>query len=76
LQSASRSLLARMAPPEHMSEFFGFFAFSGKVTAFAAPLIIGIVASMTGSLQIAMSVILLFLFSGLIIMGFVRTNSL
>ena len=40
LQSASRSLLARMAPPEHMSEFFGFFAFSGKVTAFAAPFVV------------------------------------
>jgi len=75
LQSASRSLLARMAPPSHMSEFFGFFAFSGKITAFAAPLIIGFLADTTGSLQIAMSVILLFLLSGLVVMGFVRTET-
>ncbi|NJM34677.1 MAG: hypothetical protein HC850_08165 [Rhodomicrobium sp.] len=74
LQSASRSLLARMAPKDRMSEFFGFFAFSGKVTAFAAPFIIGLIADMTGSLQTAMSVILVFLFAGLFIMSFVRTN--
>ncbi len=74
LQSASRSLLARMAPPEQMTEFFGFFAFSGKVTAFAAPLIIGILADFTGSLQIAMSVILAFLFAGLAIMSCVETG--
>jgi UMF1 family MFS transporter len=68
LQSASRSLLARMAPPEHMSEFFGFFAFSGKVTAFAAPFMIGIIADTTGSLQTALSVILVFLLVGLALM--------
>jgi UMF1 family MFS transporter len=72
LQSASRSLLARMAPPEHMSEFFGFFAFSGKVTAFAAPFVIGLVAEISGSLQIALSVIMLFLVSGLVLMSLVR----
>jgi UMF1 family MFS transporter len=72
LQSASRSLLARMAPAEHMSEFFGFFAFSGKVTAFAAPLVIGTISAATGSLQIAMSAILAFLFTGLVLMMFVK----
>ncbi len=74
LQSASRSLLARMAPEEHISEFFGFFAFSGKVTAFAAPFVIGLVADMTGSLQTAMSVILVFLTVGLVLMSLVRTD--
>ena len=37
VQAASRSLLARLAPPEKLTQFFGLFAFSGKVTAFAAP---------------------------------------
>jgi UMF1 family MFS transporter len=74
LQSASRSLLARMAPLENLSEFFGFFAFSGKVTAFAAPLAVSVVADSTGSLRIGMSAILLFLFGGLILMVQVRTE--
>lgn len=73
LQSASRSLLARMAPEENMTEFFGFFAFSGKVTAFAAPFLIALIADMTGSLQTAMSMILVFLTVGLAVMSSVRT---
>jgi UMF1 family MFS transporter len=56
-----------------MSEFFGFFAFSGKVTAFAAPFMIGIIADTTGSLQTALSVILVFLLVGLALMIRVRT---
>jgi MFS transporter, UMF1 family len=75
LQSASRSLLARMAPAEHMSEFFGLFAFSGKATAFAAPLIIGTISGATGSLQLGMSAIVLFLFAGLAVMSFVEYES-
>ncbi len=74
LQSASRSLLARLAPEEHMSEFFGFFAFSGKVTAFAAPFVVALVSDTTGSLQIAMASILVFLFAGLAVMGMIRTG--
>ena len=36
-------MLARMCPPDKVTEFFGFFSFSGKITAFAAPLAIGAV---------------------------------
>lgn len=76
LQSASRSLLGRLAPPEHMSEFFGFFAFSGKVTAFAAPFVVALVSDTTGSLQIAMASILVFLLAGLAVMGMIRSGGL
>jgi MFS transporter, UMF1 family len=41
-QSASRSLLARFVPEEKENEFFGFFAFSGKATAFLGPLLFGL----------------------------------
>lgn len=74
LQAASRSLLARMAPAEHMSEFFGFFAFSGKITAFAAPILIATVTTLTGSQRIGMSVILGFLGLGLALMTLVRVQ--
>lgn len=37
IQSASRSYLAKVAAPEKRAEMFGFFAFSGKATAFAGP---------------------------------------
>jgi hypothetical protein len=43
IQASSRTLLAGMCPPGKTTEFFGFFSFSGKITAFAAPLVIGAV---------------------------------
>ncbi len=43
-QSASRSLMARFVPPKHEAEFFGFFAFSGKVTSFLGPALLGVLA--------------------------------
>lgn len=41
-QSASRSLMGRFCPPDKRNEFFGFFAFSGKATAFVGPLLFGL----------------------------------
>ena len=63
-QSASRSLLARLAPPERTAQFFGLFAFSGKVTAFFAPLMIALVTQISGSQRLGMSAVLLFLVVG------------
>jgi UMF1 family MFS transporter len=39
-QSASRSLMARFSPKDKQNEFFGFFAFSGKITAFLGPFLL------------------------------------
>ncbi|WP_340148685.1 MFS transporter [uncultured Sneathiella sp.] len=71
-QAASRTLIARMAPPEKAGEFFGLFALSGKATAFVAPLMIGIVTSATGQQRPAMIVIFILLMIGAALMSFVR----
>ena len=68
LQAASRSYLARLAPPDMMTEFFGLYAFSGKITAFAAPLLVGLVTAGTGSQRAGIAVILLFLAGGFVLM--------
>ncbi len=73
VQAASRSLLGRMAPKEKMTQFFGLFAFSGKVTAFMAPLLVATVTSATGSQRIGMASIVGFLLVGMALMAFVRT---
>ncbi|MEQ9126450.1 MAG: MFS transporter, partial [Alphaproteobacteria bacterium] len=39
-QTASRSLMARMAPPGMATEMFGLFALSGKATAFLGPALV------------------------------------
>ncbi|MFH1762954.1 MAG: MFS transporter [Gemmatimonadota bacterium] len=36
-QAASRSLMSRFVPDHQQAEFFGFFSFSGKATAFLGP---------------------------------------
>lgn len=74
LQAASRSLLARMAPRDRLSEFYGFFAFSGKATAFAAPILIGALTMWSGSQRAALSVILVLLGLGLVLMLFVNVK--
>ena len=51
-----------------MTEFFGLFAFSGKITAFAAPLLVGLVTAASGSQRAGIAVILLFLGGGLALM--------
>ncbi|MBW7470803.1 MFS transporter [Marinobacter sp. F4218] len=68
LQSASRSHLARVAPPHLQTQMFGLFAFSGKATAFAGPLLVGWVTAITDSQRWGMSTILVFLLIGFVLM--------
>lgn len=68
VQAASRSLLARLAPPDKVTQFFGLFAFSGKVTAFFAPFLIATVTATTGSERAGMSAIAFFLIAGMTLM--------
>lgn len=74
LQAASRSLLARMAPPDEMTQFFGLFAFSGKITAFMAPFLIALVTGVTQSQRAGVAVIIGFLLIGLALMARVRAR--
>lgn len=74
IQAASRTLLARMTPSEKTTEFFGFFSFSGKITAFAAPLAIGVVTAATGSQRLGIGTSLVFLIGGLLLLQRVRVK--
>lgn len=72
VQAASRSLLARLAPPDQITQYFGLFAFSGKVTAFLAPFLVATVTLATGSQRIGMAAITVFLIAGMLLMLPVR----
>lgn len=63
-QAASRSLLARFAPKDRQTEFFGFFALSGKFTAFLGPAVLGIVTQAAGSQRAGMATVLVFFLVG------------
>lgn len=71
-QAISRSLLARMAPPELQIQMFGFFAVSGKATAFMGPLLVGWVTLWTSSQRLGMSSILLFFLVGIAVLSGVK----
>jgi MFS transporter, UMF1 family len=63
-QSASRAMLASFTPAGKQGEFFGFFAFSGKLASVAGPLLYGVVLAATGSFRLAMASILVFFIVG------------
>ncbi|HCL28686.1 MAG TPA: MFS transporter, partial [Candidatus Latescibacteria bacterium] len=69
-QAASRSLLGRFVPPQMENEFFGFYAFSGKATAFAGPFLLGVLTEAFASQRAGISIVILFLVSG----GFLLTR--
>ncbi len=69
-QAASRSLLGRFVPPGKESEFYGFFAFSGKAMAFLGPLLLGIATAAFQSQRAGVATILgFFLLGGLVLAG-------
>ncbi len=70
-QSASRSLMARFVPPDSENQFFGFFAFSGKLTAFVGPFLLGVLTDITGSQRVGISVVILLFLAGIGLLAFV-----
>jgi MFS transporter, UMF1 family len=74
LNASSRSLMARLAPADRVTQFFGLFAFSGKVTSFIAPLAVAALTAATGNQRYGVGIVLLFLLAGLLIMLNVRAE--
>ena len=64
-QAASRSLMARLAPPEMTTEMFGLYALSGKATSFIGPAVLAWVTAAFASQRAGMATILVFLTVGL-----------
>ena len=72
LQAASRTLLIRMAPKDRITQYFGLFALTGKVTSFIGPLLIGIVTAVTASQKAGMAVLVVFFVAGLALLSRVK----
>lgn len=70
VQAASRSLMARLSPLNKSTEMFGLYAFSGRVTSFVGPWLLGIMTIHFHSQRAGMStVILFFIVGGLLMLG-------
>lgn len=64
--SSSRTMLARIAPPSMIAEFFGLYTLTGRATAFLAPLTIGAVTHFTQDQRSGLMVIFVFIALGFI----------
>lgn len=73
-QAASRSMMARLAPKEMTTEFFGLYALSGKATAFLGPFLLALAVDATGSQRWGMATIIPFFVIGLILLWRVRVK--
>ncbi|MDX1740986.1 MAG: MFS transporter, partial [Rhodothermales bacterium] len=62
--SASRSLMGRFVPDDKETEFYGFFAFSGKATAFLGPLMLGQLTGIFGNQRFGVAVVIFFFVVG------------
>ncbi len=67
-QAASRTYMARVAPKDLQNQMFGLLALSGKVTAFAGPLLVGWLTFFADSQRIGMSVIVVLFIVGFILL--------
>jgi len=68
-QSSSRSLMGRFTPEEKKNEFFGFFAFSGKATAFVGPFLLGALTVAFDSQRAGISIVFFFFLFGYFLLG-------
>ncbi len=68
VQAASRSFMARLAPPRRRTEFFGLYNFSGRATAFLGPLLVAWATRGFEDLTIGMATIVPFFVVGIVLL--------
>jgi UMF1 family MFS transporter len=73
-QAASRSLMGRFVPSSRQNEFFGFYAFSGKLTAFLGPLFLGLFTDFFKSQRAGVAVVFFFFLIGSLILSWVNES--
>ena len=71
-QAASRSLMARLSPPDLETEMFGLYAMTGKSIAFLGPFLFGQLTLAFDNQRIGMSTIMLFWLAGAALLFTVR----
>ena len=74
IQGSSRSLFAKLIPPEKAGEFFGIFNTFGKAGAFMGPALVGIFLVIFKNTIVMLLPILILFVLGLIVLYFVDTD--
>ena len=68
----SRTMLARIAPENEMTKFFGLYALSGQVTTFIAPIMVAAFTGYFASQRVGFASVLILLGLGVVLMLFVK----
>ena len=74
IQSASRVYFIKSIPEKKKYEFFGFYSFSGKVTAFIGPVLYGTISYTFSSPKIGMASLLILFLVGLLVLTKVKND--
>jgi UMF1 family MFS transporter len=70
IQALSRSYYSKLIPAEKSAQFFGFYNVFGKFAAISGPLLMGIVARLTGETRWGvLSILLLFVIGSVLLIG-------
>lgn len=72
VQALSRSLYARLVPPDKSGEFFGFFNMLGKFAAVVGPVMVGWTSAATGDPRLSLLTLLLLFGLGALVLTRVR----
>ncbi len=72
VQSLSRSLFARLAPPEKATEMFGFYNMFGRFAAILGPILAGYASLVFGSQRLGVLAILVLVAAGFVLLARVR----
>lgn len=68
MQAASRTLVARLSPPDMVGEFYGIFSLSGRATTFLAPFLIAIATPLFATQRVAAVIVLIFFAVGFVVL--------
>jgi len=71
-QAASRTLMARLAPPGEVAAHFGLFALSGRITGFLGPAVLAAVTQASGSQRAGIATTAAFMAVGAVLLMGVR----
>ena len=72
--AASRIFLARVATADRITQFYGLFALTGRITSFLGPLLVAAITQATMSHRAGISVITVFFLLGGALLALVRTR--
>jgi UMF1 family MFS transporter len=70
--ASARTMMARISPPELVTQFFGLYALSGTATAFIAPLLVGFFTALFESQRAGLASLIGLLVVGFVMMIFVK----